>query len=465
MAEGKGMEDQALTISEKLSRFATNLHYDHLAPEIVQRAKMCVLDSFSNMLGVSGEEKGDVLRMAGLFPENSESTVYGLFKKTSCSDAALVNGMMARLLDLDDGTVGARGHPGAVLIPAVFSAGERYHRSGRDVLMALIVGYETYIRLGKAINPAHRNRGFDTTGTVGVCAAALAVSRLLGLDPEKMVWALGIAISLAGGLFEFVSDGSMTKNLHPGFAARNGILAAQLAYSGISGPRTGFEGKDGFLRALVGEVDDKMADKITDHLGDPFAISEIYFKRHACMRRIHAAVDAAVMISIQHSLDAHRIKKVVVHTSRFVSELRNPSPATIVAAQASVPYCIAVALIHRQAGITEFTQENLKNPFIMDLAKKVVLQVDPEFEEGGGGKKSPWAARVEVLLDSGEKYSQAVDYPIGDPENPISREELEQKYLSMASLSMAAEKEDLLRRKIDHIEEIEDMADFYREFL
>lgn len=460
------MGSEPLSVSEKLSRFAANLRYEHIPPEIVQRAKMCIMDSFSNMLGVGQEERREVLKMAGHFPESKEATVYGLFRKASCSDAALMSGFMARVLDLDDGTVAARGHPGTVLIPAVFSAGEKYHRSGRDVVVALIVGYETYVRLGAAINPAHRNRGFDTTGTVGVCAAALATSRVLGLDAEKMVWALGISVSLAGGLYEFVSDGSMPKNFHPGFAARNGILAAQLAQAGVTGPRTAFEGKDGFFRALVGEANGRLAGKVTDGLGDSFAISEIYFKRHACMRRIHAAVDAAILISKEHSLDAHRIKKAVVHTSRFVSELKNPSPTSIVAAQASVPYCIAVALARKQASIPEFTPEVLKDSLIQALANRVEIQVDAEFEAGSSSrKKSPWAARVEVFSDAGEIHTQAVDYPIGDPENPISLAELEEKFLSMASNSMDRTRTQRLREKIDELETVKDMSEFYQDFM
>ncbi len=448
------------SVTEKLAGFAEGISYERLPPEVTQRAKMAILDSFANMLACGVNFKPETLSaVIGQFSPANESTVYGLFQKRSCADAALINGMMARILDLDDGHLAARGHPGALLVPTVFSLGEKAQKSGKEALAALVVGYEAYIRMGRTMNPAHRDRGFDATGTIGIFAASLAASRLLGLTVEQTVWSMGIAGSMASGLNEYLSDGSMPKNLHPGMAARNGILSAQLAQAGISGPKTVLEGKYGFIQALVGKID---VAKITADLGKSYGIMETYFKRHACMRRIHSAVDCACYLAGVKKIDPKRIAKVIVHTSSFVMELNNPNPETIVAAQGSVPFCVAMALLFGRVGLAEFIPENLKNPALLALIKKVEVRVDPEFEKRWRSTPdSPWSARVEVVLDSGTRDSYSVEYPMGEPQNPIPPEEMARKYDGMASVLPAA-KRALLRERIEKLESIRNLAEFYQ---
>jgi 2-methylcitrate dehydratase PrpD len=448
------------SVTEKLAAFAEGVSYDRLPPEVIQRAKMAILDSFANMLACGVHfEPATLARVIGQFSPSGESTVYGLFQKRSCADAALINGLMGRILDLDDGHLAGRGHPGALLVPTVFSLGEKALKPGKEALAALVVGYEAYTRMGKTMNPMHRDRGFDTTGTIGVFAAALAASRLLGLSAVQMVWSMGIAGSMAGGLNEYLSDGSMPKNLHPGMAARNGILSAQLAQAGISGPKTVLEGKRGFIQALVGKID---AEKIVADLGKSYGIMDTYFKRHACMRRIHAAVDCACYLAGEKKIDPKRIAKIMVHTSSFIMELNNPNPETIVAAQGSVPFCVALAFLFGRVGLAEFVPENLKNPALLALVKKVEVRVAPEFEKAWrSDPAAPWSSKVEVVLDSGKSESTSVEYPMGEPQNPIPPAELARKYDGMASV-LAPGKRALLRERIEKLESIANLADFYQ---
>ncbi len=461
------LEKDSLSISERLSRFARSIQYDRLPPQVLQQAKMCILDAFANMLACRVKGEQDILtEMMDQFSPGDEATAFGLFRKGSCSDVAMINGVMARILDLDDGHKEARVHPGAVLVPTVFALGEKENVSGKQILVALVIGYETFIRLGRAVNPAHRNRGFDSTGTVGVFASAMAASHLLKLNTDRMVWALGIAGSLAGGLNESVSDGSMPKNLHPGFSARNGILSAQLARAGLSGPRAVFEGKSGFLRAFVGEGKEENIIKYFDEASGSFGILDVYFKRHACMRRIHAAVDAMIEIAKQRAIRPGAVEKILVHTSSYVAQLNNPVPTTLVAAQGSVPYSIAVALLYGKAGIDEFTLDRLGDPQIVSLSKKVEFRIDPGLEKiWKENPQSPWSSGIEIILHSGERYSHQVDYPLGDPQNPISPEELEEKYGHMASYALSDRKKDLLKSKLYQLDSVPGMADFYKDFM
>ncbi len=275
-----------------------------------------------------------------------------------------------------------------------------------------------------------------------------------------MAWSMGIAGSMASGLNEYLSDGSMPKNLHPGMAARNGILSAQLAQAGISGPKTVMEGKYGFIQALVGKIN---AERITDNLGKSYGIMETYYKRHACMRRTHAAVDGACYLAGEKKIDPRGIAKIIVHTSSFVAELNNPSPETIVAAQGSIPFCVAMAFLFGRVGLEEVIPENLKNPDLLTLLKKVEIRVDPEYNKAMmENPDSPRSARVEVVMESGQRDSHAVEYPMGEPENPIPPLELARKYESMASV-LSPDKRALLRARIEKLDLIQNLADFYQD--
>jgi 2-methylcitrate dehydratase PrpD len=193
---------------------------------------------------------------------------------------------------------------------------------------------------------------------------------------------------------------------------------------------------------------------------------DVYFKRHACMRRTHAAVDATLEITRQRTIIPEAVEKILVHTSSYVAQLNNPVPTTIVAAQGSVPYSIAVALLYGKAGMDEFTLDRLGDPQIVALSKKVEFHIDPGLEKiWKENPQAPWPSGVEIILRSGERYSHKVDYPLGDPQNPISQEELEEKYGHMASYALPDRRKDLLKSKIYHLDS--DLRDgrLYKDFM
>lgn len=455
------------TIAEKLASFAIGLSYEQIPKEVVSKAKMCILDCFANMLASGTKFSNEQLAaIIGKFPQSGESTIFGLFQKRACLDAVFINSIMARYLDIDDGDLEARGHPGTVIVPSSLAIGEMYHATGKEVLAALVAGYDVYLKIGKLINPIHRNRGFDTTGTGGVFSAATVASKIMKMDLTQIVSALGIAGSLAAGLNEYHSDGSMTKLLHSGFGSRNGIFSAFLSQSGMTGPKAVIEGNEGFIHALVGDVDEDHKTEIVSSIGNKWEIMDLYFKRYGCLRRTHTVVDAAIYIAENNDLDIEAIERIEVHASSFVVELGAKTPQTLVDGQGSIPFCVALALVFKKAGIDEFSVENINDPKIVSLSKKVSLHIDPQFEQKfRGNQQSAWSSRVKLKLTSGKELSHTVIYPSGDPENPIPEEELINKFNDMASHALQKINTQRLKEIIFEFEAIEDLSTFYDEIM
>ncbi|MFW6289813.1 MAG: MmgE/PrpD family protein, partial [Mariniphaga sp.] len=277
-----------------LSDFVSNLRFDQVPETTVEKARMCMLDYLGAVYaGVQTREASLARGFAGKLGGNPQATVAGTGGgKSSSPLAALVNAVTCHALELDDAHRYATGlHPGATIIPAAMAAGEHLSCTAERIWLAIIAGYEVAGRVGRAINPSHRYRGFHSTGTVACLGAAAAGAKLLGLDTKKTAWAIGISGSLAGGIFEFLAEGSMNKLLHAGNAASSGITAALLANDGFTGPTTVIEGKEGFCRAFSDEYD---ISKITRGIGGDYEIDATYFKPHASCGQSFGAIDAVL---------------------------------------------------------------------------------------------------------------------------------------------------------------------------
>ncbi|NIN52077.1 MAG: MmgE/PrpD family protein, partial [Nitrososphaeria archaeon] len=213
-------------VTKTLADFASSVRFSDLPEEALRHSKKCILDllgvALAGSMTIPGRIIIDFVKKLGGEPE---ATVISSPLMVPCTNAALANGTLAHALELDDGSRYAMGHPGVVVIPAALAAAESNDVSGKDLITAVVLGYETFIRLGSAVNPSHFRRGFHTTGTCGTFAAAVAAGKILGLDEDGMANALGLAGTQSAGLFEFVSDGSMSKPLHPGRSAQSGVLA------------------------------------------------------------------------------------------------------------------------------------------------------------------------------------------------------------------------------------------------
>lgn len=299
---------------------------------------------------------------------------------------------------------------------------------------AVVAGYEAAARIAMAVQPKeHYALGFHPTQTCGVFGAAITASKLLGLSAEQTLAAVGIAGSMAGGSMEFLAEGAWTKRIHPGLAAQNGIQAALLAAEGFVGPRCILEGRDGFLQGYSRRP---APDRLTDGLGESFEILHTAVKPHACCRYMQGPIDAILALMREHAIEPGRIRKIEVAVLEagwgIVSEPRSKKyhPESVVDAQFSMPFGAAVAVLRGAAGLDQFTIEQIGSPEVGRMMGRVVLEKDIRLE-----KTFPheWPARVTIHLEDGRSFEKFIRHPKGDPENPLTWEEMTAKFRSLAS--------------------------------
>jgi 2-methylcitrate dehydratase PrpD len=299
--------------------------------------------------------------------------------------------------------------------------------TGLEFLAAVTAGYEVAIRVGEAVTPSHY-RYWHTTGTCGTFGAAAASARLLGLDAGGIASALGSAGTQAAGLWEFVTDGAMSKHLHAGKAAMNGLLSALLAREGFTSAKRILEGKRGFFRAMASGYDES---RITDGLGSSYRIAQTSFKIHASCGHTHSSIDAALELVRQYRPAPAEIASVHVETYAVALDITSePLPETVYAAKFSLPFCVALALCRGKAGLAQFTEETLQDPLVRRVMDRASLAVAPDLDAVHPAK---WPARVTVRMRDGRTFTAQTDCPRGDPENPVTVSDLAKKFNDLAS--------------------------------
>lgn len=375
----------------------------------------CATDPGRKLLAYGDEE-----------PEGAASVIGGKGAR-SAETAAFVNGALSHIVEMDDVDRGSVLHPGAVVIPAALALAEIRSRSGRELLSAIVAGYEVAIRIGAAVGKKHYFY-FHNTSTCGVFGAAAAASWLLDLDEERIVWALGNAGTQASGLWEFNAEGAMSKHLHAGRAASNGVLAALLAERGFTGPSRILEGERGFFRAMAPDAN---PERVVSGLGGltPLKIHGVSLKPHASCRHTHSAIDCA--LALRPRIGTERIDSVEVDTYGATRALCDrPLPATPYDAKFSLQFCVAAALLRGEAGLGAFGEDSIRDSRVRALTSKVRLRVEPDIE---ARYPAEWPARVRVRLVNGATLDAEIPYPKGDPENPLSRIEIEEKFSALAA--------------------------------
>jgi 2-methylcitrate dehydratase PrpD len=338
-------------------------------------------------------------------------------------------------VELDDTHQAGSIHPGVVIFSTAIALSEIHPDIDLgQFVSAVVAGYEVATRLGVAVQPKfHYELGFHPTSTCGVFGAAVTASKLLCLNEDQMLSAVGIAGSMAAGSLEFLADGTWTKRLHPGLAAQNGILAANLAAEGFRGPGTILEGRDGFLSGYSRKPKPQA---VIQDLGKNFEIMRTSIKPHACCRYIQAPIDGLIELATAHDIHPEQVDSVEVAVLEagwpLVCEPRERkyAPSNAVDAQFSVPFGAAVALTYRAAGLDQFSDQNIRSQQIRSLMGKVVMVKDIRIE-----KNFPveWPAIVQVHLTNGKQFEKYVRFPKGDPENPLTWQELSAKFRSLAT--------------------------------
>jgi 2-methylcitrate dehydratase PrpD len=437
-------------VTRNLADFVVNTCYDDLPEEVTEHAKVCILDWLGVALAGSLEPPAKIITsIIERIGEKQESTIVGTYIKTSCVNAALANGIFGHAVELDDIHEESIAHPAAPVLPAALAVAEHANISGKDFITSIVLGYDVEIRIGIAINPSHY-QFWHTTGTCGTFGAAAAVGKILGLNGEEMVHALGIAGTQAAGLIEVF--GTMSKPLNAGRAAANGVWAALLAQEGFTSSRSILEAEKGYCKAAAEECD---LNRITENLGNKFEIMNNIFKIHASCGHTHGAIDAVLQLSKKHGIKPNAVDRIVVGTYLIAVDVvgKKYEPKTASEAKFSLPYCLATALIYGRVGLTEFSEERLSEPKIQKLSKKVKVMVDPEYINARLGY-----AKVTLHTTDGKEFTCRVDVPKGYPKNPLTRAELERKFVDLASLVLSEERVKEIVRTVNDLEKLEDMA-------
>ena len=461
--------------TRELAAAIASARFADLDTSTIEHTGRAVLDWLGSALAGSIEPPARMAHaLARSFGDSSESTLFA-GGRASAPVAAFANGVAAHILELDDIHKTSTVHAGAPIISAALAVAEREQASGEQFLTAVAVGYETAFRIGEAVNPSHY-RYWHPTGTVATFGAAAAAGSLLALGADQMVDALGSAGTQAAGLWEFNADGTMSKHLHPGKAAMNGIIAADLARAGFTGARRILEGERGFVRAMSAATD---LSCLTAGLPAIRKIQENCYKLHACCGHTHSAIDLAIALRARAGLSesdaVERVEAIDVETYGPGFEIVKESrPRTPYQAKFSMSYCVAVALVEGRVGLEQFVADRFGSggvtvPALQALLERTRVRVA---EDLTAKYPAAWPARVTITLADGSvgaaasaqaaRLCETSDYPRGNPENPIHRHELEEKFMALVAPRFGA---DAANRAVAVVERLRRSPDMARDFV
>jgi 2-methylcitrate dehydratase PrpD len=420
--------------SATLAEFAATLNHEDIPAAVLRRTEDLLLDTLGSILAGSSARAVQTLAQFAdtMGPTSGPSENMVTRKTTSPLFAAMVNAASAHMVEQDDVHNGSVFHPAAVVFPPAVAVAQALGRSGKDLLTACVAGYETGIRVGEFLGRSHY-KIFHTTGTAGTLAAAAAVGRLLNLNPEQMLNAFGSAGTQAAGLWEFLRDASDSKQLHTAKAAANGLTAAYLAHDGFTGARRSLEGAQGMAAGMSSDANPA---KLTDRLGSRWTVLETSFKYHASCRHTHPAADALLKAITENNLAITDIASVVAHVHQGAIDVLGPvvNPTTVHQSKFSMGTVLGLIAQHRRAGLSDFDAA-LNDPQIAAFRSKVSMQLDAEVD---AAYPAQWIGKVTVTTTAGAVYDARVDIPKGDPDNTLSRPEIEDKVLRLGTYRNAA---------------------------
>jgi 2-methylcitrate dehydratase PrpD len=446
--------------AQMIAEYVFSLSYEDLPQEVVAKAKDCVRDFLGCALGAHPVEESHMLaEWVRDLGDRGESTALGWGYKTSCRNAAFVNGYMEEVLEMQDGVTYANNHPASVIIPAVLAVAERYHLGGKEFLTAIVAGYEVMTRIAASL-PPEKSVGFMKTGTTGTLAASVAVGKLLNLNVPQLTNALGIAgfilpISSREGVW-----GPTIKPALGGQAAKAGVEAALLAQKGFTGCPEVFKGTSPRFLGFCNLVSkDPLFEKLTDGLGKRHTILDVYYKPYAACRLSHSAIEATLALVEENDIQSRDVKKIEVKTyaraAREVGQRVPDGESSFVFCQFSMPYSLAVIVADRTIGPQQYTRGKISDSKIQELCRKVEVAAD-ELLSGLYPAKAP--AKVRIILQDGRSFERQVDVAKWEPERGIPRDEQMAKFYRLAAEVLSKEKIDEVVLQIDRMDELEDVS-------
>ncbi|MBI4469483.1 MAG: MmgE/PrpD family protein [Acidobacteria bacterium] len=446
------------TISRRWADYALGLRFEDLPGEAVAAAKLLLVDSLACGLGGSRTEDHrilcDVLAQLGSKPE---CTVIGTALKTSCRDASLANSLAIRAMDYNDVYWKQDPCHPSDLLPAALSLGERGHRSGRELLVAMIIAYELEMRICEAAVPGIRELGWHHA-TLTQFVSPVVAGRMLGLNHDQLINAIGISASHNGTLGA-VTAGKLTmmKNTVDPMATESGVMAALLAARGYRGPEEIFEGREGLFMSLGREWD---AARLTEDLGEGFRIMRCSIKPYPSEALTHTPISAVLDLVMEFDLAPEQIERIQVWTLRRAAEiLADPTKYEVSSretADHSLPYCMAAAVVDHELTERQFLPDRLRDVRIHRLMQKVAAMPEPAFETRFPAEQP---CRVELLLNDGRTLVKQRDYPKGDPRDPPTERDMELKLASLAEGVITRERQARMVQVVARLESLADIGD------
>ncbi len=424
---------QEKDVTRRLARFVVASKPQDMPAPVHKAAARTLLNWAGCAIGGSRHQTVDIaIGALAPFAGASQATILGRKERMDVLNAALINGIASHIFDYDDTHLRTVIHPAGPVASAILALSE-YRAlaenrplaenggvSGRDFLHALVLGIEVECRIGNAVYPAHYNAGWHITGTAGVFGSAAAAGKILGLNEQQMLWALGLAATQPVGLREMF--GTMTKSFHPGRAAQNGLTAAMLASRNFTSSEQSLEAKSGWANVLSTARD---YTEITKGLGQTYEVSLNTYKPFACGVVIHPAIDGCIQLRNQYKLTAGQIERVDLRVHPLVLELTGKkAPMTGLEGKFSVYYAAALAIVKGAAGEREFSDALVRDPEIVALRDRVTATVDPSVGEA--------QVKIAITLNDRRRLEKSIDKVIGSVENQLSDAALEAKFMDLA---------------------------------
>lgn len=416
---------------KKLSEFIASFHLEDAPETVVEAAKSCILDTVSVSMGATDNPLYQNVREEYLCQEGvsaQQSSVWGSNLKLSPRNSAFLNAMAGHTLELDDVHTGSKTHIGTVVVPAAWAVAESLNKSGKELLEAVICGYETMARIGMGFGVSgHRNKGWHVTGTAGTFGAAAACGKLYGFTSQQMTDVFGLAGTQSCATWAFLTDSATNKVLHPARAAASGLESCMLVRAGMKGTSHILDADDGGIFPMMS--DQYNYDLVCRDLGNGYEIMNVDKKPYPCCRSTHCAIDAAIALRQMHKIQAEQIDQVIVDTylvgvKQCGASAGSLKPSLSTEAKFSTPYVSACALINGRIGLNDFLPENIADPQRQNLLSRIHVQENSEYT---AQYPEHWGCRMTIFMKDGSKYPLHIEDASGSITSPLSRQQLTEK--------------------------------------
>lgn len=442
-------------VTRELAEWVADLKSDAVPDEVLEEAGRSFVDFLGECLFV-GATKTWGQSIASFCARDGggqpEATIIATGERTLASRAALANGTFALGFEFADFGSGSRPYPFAVTAPLALA--ESRHRDGADLALAIVIGYEVMGRVFDATFTRGTSIPFYVPSVYGTIAGTAGAARLLGLSAQETNRALGLGCAFTGGTFQGHEEGTWQRSLNGGMAGERAVTAALLAESGFQATELGLEGSQGFAQMFTGGHLDPGA--LLDGLGDSWHITSRWIKCYPMNTTLHAPVEALLQVMRENNLHHNDIVEIDAAWQRVEPFLAKRQVSTVVSAQASLPFALAVAAVRERVGVDEFTEETVADPLVQELITRTVVHQDEDLYRKATGSMP---GRVTVRTVDGRELTAEVLYPKGNPNNPMTEDEFKAKFVDMAERVLGYEQADELYRRARELRSVSDVAD------